>query len=457
MPTTPSRIARLMIGLITTTMTAAACSAVPTATTVTTTTTIAATAEPATPTVRSDTAATGSTSTADTRTAGTGTTSTGTAELPTPAAPTTSGSPTQVGPKIDTVPADGTTGISPIAPVVITARGGTLRSVSLTNPDGRLVQGSYSADERRWTSTEPLGYNRRYTIEASATGAGPARTDTTAVFTTVKPAQTVYPSFFPNPQMKTVGIGQPIVVIFDKAPRNKVTAEKALQVSTVPTVKGNWYWWDERTLHYRPQHYWTPGTKITVRAKVYGVNFGGGMYGETDRTLHLTIGPSKIAKIDDATKQMEVFIAGKKVRTIPVSMGRNQKITVAGKNISFVTPSGTYVAQEKYAVKRMSSATYGLPTSYDLGYDQDIPLAVTISGEGIVVHSAPWSVADQGRRNVSHGCININPQAAQWFYNTFSYGDIVTVTGTSTKLEPTDGFGDWNIPWHQWQQGSALP
>jgi hypothetical protein len=48
------------------------------------------------------------------------------------------------------------------------------------------------------------------------------------------------------------------------------------------------------------------------------------------------------------------------------------------------------------------------------------------------------------------------PDDAQWFYDTFSYGDIVTVTGTSTQLAPDDGYGDWNIPWEQWLQGSAL-
>jgi hypothetical protein len=30
------------------------------------------------------------------------------------------------------------------------------------------------------------------------------------------------------------------------------------------------------------------------------------------------------------------------------------------------------------------------------------------------------------------------------------------VTGTSTQLASGDGYGDWNIPWDQWQQGSAL-
>jgi len=180
------------------------------------------------------------------------------------------------------------------------------------------------------------------------------------------------------------------------------------------------------------------------------------MYGETDRTLNLTIGQSKIATVDDATKIMTVTIDGQVVRQYPVSMGMDDSITVDGEVISFVTPSGIYVAQEKYDVKQMSSASYGLPTSFALGYDSAIPLAVRLSNSGIFAHSAPWSVADQGVRNVSHGCINMPPEDAQWFYDTFSFGDIVQVSGTSTPLAPDDGYGDWNIPWEQWVKGSAL-
>ncbi len=359
------------------------------------------------------------------------------------------------GPRITTVPAADATGVSPIAPIVIDVTAGTIGSVSVTNPDGRSVKGSYAADRSRWTSSEPLAYAGTYTISAAANG--PTGTSTSVGrFTTVAPRVTVFPSLFPNPSMTTVGIGQPMVVIFDKPPADRAAAERALTVTTVPAVQGAWSWIDRRTVHYRPKEYWKPGTKITVAANLYGVNLGNGMYGEIDRTLEVTVGPSKIAKINDATKQMQVFIDNKLVRTVPVSMGQSKEIAVAGKKISLVTPSGIYVAQEKYPVKRMSSATYGLPTDYDLGYDKNIPLAVRLSNGGIFVHSAPWSVADQGVRNVSHGCININPEAAQWFYNTFSFGDIVEVTGTSTALAPTDGFGDWNMAWSTWQQGSVL-
>jgi len=359
------------------------------------------------------------------------------------------------GPGIVTVPPADAADVSPIAPVTVTVATGSITEASITTPEGRVLDGSISDDGRAWTSTEPLGYGRTYTIDATATDATGTST-ATSTFTTLKPVGTIFPSFFPNPDMKTVGVGQPLVVIFDKPPADKAAAEKALTVTTVPKQDGSWYWWDERTVHYRPQHYWQAGTKITLDANVYGVDLGDGMYGETDRTLTLTIGPKKVALIDDATKQMQIFVDDKLTQTVPVSLGRDKTVTVGGKGISFITPSGIYVAQERYEVKQMSSATYGLPVDFDLGYDSAIPLAVRLSNSGIFIHSAPWSVKDQGVRNVSHGCININPTAAKWLYNNFSFGDIVEVTGTSTRLESHDGFGDWNIPWNQWLAGSAL-
>jgi len=383
------------------------------------------------------------------------TTVTQTTDPASPVAPSSSAAPVSRA-VITTIPQDAATGASVIDPVVVRAANGTLDAVTVTNPDGKEVTGALSADRTTWTSGDPLGYGRSYRIEAAARDTDGLATSSSASFTTVQPIATIFPSFEPPPDRGQVGVGQPLSVIFDKAPPDKAAAERTLTVTSVPAQVGGWYWTDERTVHYRPQAYWQAGTTITVDAKVYGVDLGGGMYGETDRAMNLTIGPSKIASVDDATHQMTVTIDGQVVRTIPVSMGRDESIVVDGKEMSFVTPSGIYVAQEKYDVKQMNSATYGLPTSYDLGYDSAIPLAVRLSNSGIFAHSAPWSVADQGVRNVSHGCINMPPDAAQWFYDTFSYGDIVTVNGTSTQLAPDDGYGDWNIPWDQWLKGSAM-
>ena len=72
------------------------------------------------------------------------------------------------------------------------------------------------------------------------------------------------------------------------------------------------------------------------------------------------------------------------------------------------------------------------------------------------MHAAPWSVGDQGSRNVSHGCLNVSTANAGWFYDNFGRGDVVQVAGAGGTLEETDGFGDWNVGWEEWVAGSAL-
>jgi hypothetical protein len=72
------------------------------------------------------------------------------------------------------------------------------------------------------------------------------------------------------------------------------------------------------------------------------------------------------------------------------------------------------------------------------------------------VHSAPWSVGAQGHTNTSHGCLNVSPSNAVWFYDHIKRGDIVEIINTvGPTLSGIEGLGDWNIPWLQWKAGNA--
>jgi len=354
------------------------------------------------------------------------------------------------------LPANGARGISPTAPITVRAAAGTLTAVSVRTPAGKQVQGTLSADHTQWTSKEVLGYSKTYAVTATATNPAGQPTKKSSTFSTVTPVTFTMPYLFPGPDLKSVGIGQPITVHFDEAIQDKATAEKALKVTASPPTVGAWYWFDSQNVHWRPKGYWKPGTHVTVSAKVYGVNVGGGIYGQQDASSSFTIGPSRIFTINDNTHSGVVKVNGKTVRTIKVSMGRGGKITVNGKTIYFTTYSGPHVVQEKYAVKKMSSASYGLPVDDPLGYEEDIPLAVRISASGEFVHAASWSVAQQGVRNVSHGCVNISPANADWFYHNFTYGDIVDIKNTGASLPRSDKYGDWMVPWSEWLAGSAL-
>jgi hypothetical protein len=72
------------------------------------------------------------------------------------------------------------------------------------------------------------------------------------------------------------------------------------------------------------------------------------------------------------------------------------------------------------------------------------------------VHAAPWN-SEIGRANLSHGCTNLSTADAQWFFRFSRLGDVVRYPDAPGPLtRATDGFGDWNVPWGQWQEGGSL-
>ena len=376
---------------------------------------------------------------------------------PTTAAPTTTTS--AVAPATLAIsPKNGAAGQSVAAPVTVTAAGGTLSVVSLRNGDGEAVKGTLSADRTTWKSTEPLGYDKNYSVSATAENSDGVPTKGTSAFSTVKPRTFTLPSLFPGPDgPKTVGVGQPVTVRFDEPIEDKAAAEKTLTVTTSPQVAGSWHWFSDQVVHWRPKNYWAPGTKVTVKAAVYGVHVGDDVYGQQDVASSFTIGRSKIATVDDRTKQMVIKVDGRVVRTAPVSMGKDQRIVSNGKTINYLTQSGPHVVTEKHRVKIMSSASYGVTDKKNPNYyEEEIPLAVRISPDGEFVHAAPWSVWAQGKQNVSHGCINVAPVHAQWFFDNFSYGDVVDIRNTGRTLPFAAGYNEWGMPWSQWVAGSAL-
>jgi lipoprotein-anchoring transpeptidase ErfK/SrfK len=98
---------------------------------------------------------------------------------------------------------------------------------------------------------------------------------------------------------------------------------------------------------------------------------------------------------------------------------------------------------------QMTSASYGVtdPNNPNF-YDELIELCCRISYSGEFVHSAPWITGDQGKRNVSHGCINISPSNARWFYDNFRLGDVVVVKDTGRPQGIGDSAGAvWDIAW----------
>jgi len=241
---------------------------------------------------------------------------------------------------------------------------------------------------------------------------------------------------------KVVGVGMPAIIKLSSAvPKAQHAAfVSRLKVITVPAVTGAWHWFSDTELHYRPATYWPAGTKIEVDAKIAGYTPGDGSFAVKDVNIKYAVGDAHVSTVDVNAHSMSVTNNGVVVKTIPVSTGRDQ----------YPTHSGVHVASEKANPKIMDSSTVGIPRDGPGGYYESVPFSVRISNSGEFVHAASWSTGSQGNSNVSHGCVNVSPTDGQWFYDFTQIGDVVDVVGSPVQLEPTNGWGDWQIPWAQW-------
>ncbi|MBT8225693.1 MAG: L,D-transpeptidase family protein [Dactylosporangium sp.] len=358
--------------------------------------------------------------------------------------------------RVTVTPAAEAKDISPGDPILISAESGTLQAVTVTTDD-TTVAGELDPEQRTWQSTDSLKYNKTYTVAVVAVDAAGLAVEHTSSFATLKPAATASITFQANSLVAlkkggTYGVGQPVIVHFGKTVKNRTAAQNAIEVITEPAVEGRWRWINGRDAHWRPAKYWIPGTKITVKVKVLGVDLGGGVYGATNATTRFSIGPSRIAVADANTHHMQCFVNGKMVRDIPVSLGKGGTATTAdGKTVHFWTNSGPHIILVKSPTVRMTSSSYGVKDPEDPNYyDELVKLCCRISYSGEFVHLADWNVPAHGQTNTSHGCINVGPSNAQWFYDTFQLGDVVEVKNSPRTLAIDNGVGDWNMSWEKW-------
>ncbi|BCI50877.1 hypothetical protein NIIDNTM18_01550 [Mycolicibacterium litorale] len=230
------------------------------------------------------------------------------------------------------------------------------------------------------------------------------------------------PTFNPVNGAKA-GAAKPIIINFQRPIGNRAMAEEAIHISSTPAVPGRFYWISDTEVRWRPQDFWPAGTVVNIDASGAKSSF--------------VVPEQLVATIDNSTKQMEVMRDGELVKTFPVSLGKK----------GYETKNGTYYVLEKFADIVMDSSTYGVPVDDPSGegYKIKVQDAVRIDNSGIFVHSAPWSVGAQGNSNVSHGCINLAPEDAQWFFDNFGSGDPVVIKNSTGIYDQPDGASDWQM------------
>ncbi|NUP47637.1 MAG: L,D-transpeptidase [Catenulispora sp.] len=371
----------------------------------------------------------------------------------TPAGTTSSSSSPAAPPMVLTAnPADGTKGADPSKGIQISAAGGKLESVTAADASGKTVAGTMAADGSSWTSNGNLAISSNYTVTAKALDASGAEKTTTSKFSTLVPQKKLGLDHYMPDDGTTVGVGQPVSIVFTNAPneKNRDAVEKAMTVTTTPHVDGAWSWVGAKQVDWRPKDYWAPGTKVQVHMGLNGVKAGDVTYGSYTKDFSFTIGDALISTVDLAKDQMTVTKNGQVIKTIPVSGGEVPK---------HMTWSGKMVVLEKDATLQMTSASVNFTDASDF-YDLKVQDAVKLTDSGTFVHAAPWNEGKFGRVNGSHGCIGMSLSNADWFFSQVKIGDVVEVLKNSaTKDNVTSnsnpGFDDWNLTWDQWLKGSA--
>ena len=335
-------------------------------------------------------------------------------------------------------------------PVRVTAAGGRLTSVIVTDAKGHRLAGKTAADGRSWVSDRKAVPGAAYTVTAATRTEGGTAKTTKAAFTTAPAAKVNKVDWRPGAN-STVGIAQPISLVFDNPVKNRAEVEKQLRITTSNGTEGSWGWIRDYSgrdrVDWRPKEYWKPGTKVTLDAELNGTDSGadGGWF-VRDYATTFTIGARQIVKVDLDSHQLTLIRDGQTVRRIPVSGG-----TPGGDKRSW---HGTAVLMAKEGTINMNSETVGLANAYDKMVDYSMRL----TWSGMYAHAAPWNARWFGNSNHSSGCIGMSDANAAWFYGQVRPGDPFEITGKDTKgvVAPGNGFGAWNLSWTEWQQRSAL-
>ncbi len=200
-----------------------------------------------------------------------------------------------------------------------------------------------------------------------------------------------------------VGVGHPVVVNYRAPVTDRAAAERSIRVVSPAAMTGSYDWVSPSTVHFVPDELWPAHSQIKL------------MVGGMPRSFET--GAAVVGVADVSAYTFTVSIDGVVARQMPASMGKAK----------FPTPLGRFTVLGKENPVVMDSRTIGIPLDDPEGYKLTVNYAVRITWGGVYVHSAPWSVGSQGYANVSHGCINLSPDNAAWYYNNVGIGDPVVV------------------------------
>jgi lipoprotein-anchoring transpeptidase ErfK/SrfK len=254
--------------------------------------------------------------------------------------------------------------------------------------------------------------------------AGPAGASMAAANQSYRPAiASVLPA-----RGEVVGVAHPVVVTFSAPVADKRAAERAIDIKSAPAMTGKFEWLDNDVVQWVPDRFWPAHSTVELSVDDQSTDFATGpvvvgVANISEHTFTVSIDgvdagpPSALPAPHHRPHWGEEGV-------FPASMGRPE----------YPTPVGTYTVLAKERSVIMDSSSVGIPIDDPDGYRLTVDYAVRITSRGLFVHSAPWAVNSLGYENVSHGCISLSPEDAEWYYNTVNIGDPVIVQENRVEI-----------------------
>ncbi|WP_327153731.1 Ig-like domain-containing protein [Streptomyces tubercidicus] len=178
----------------------------------------------------------------------------------------------------------------------VTAEGGVLTEVTVTDPRGRRLPGGLGRDGTFWTSSAEIAPATKYSVVARTRsdrgGVGAAKES----LTTAQPARlnTLVPD--PGTRDAVVPVERLLTLTFDHPVTDRAAVGRRLSLTSDDRTTGSWDWEKDRNgkdqVTWRPAQRWKPGTEVRLRAELHGVDSGGGRYFSGDYDLNFTISRS---------------------------------------------------------------------------------------------------------------------------------------------------------------------
>jgi lipoprotein-anchoring transpeptidase ErfK/SrfK len=173
-----------------------------------------------------------------------------------------------------------------------------------------------------------------------------------------------------------------------------------------------------------------------VKGLSAGARSGSNLAYDDSLTLDFTTGAAHLLTVDDSTHTLTVLSDGVKWGTFPTSLGATNTPTKHG--IKVIMEKGKSICM------------------HGPGYNEcGVKYTQRLTYDGEYLHAAPWNTYNIGHGiDSSNGCTNLYTADALKLYNFLEIGDVVNYPNANgPHMALGDGYGDWNVPWGQWQTG----